>query len=253
MRAARGAVPAKATSKSDNQCRVQPGPTRGGFDRRDNSRRMGVEAIIWDFGGVFTTSPFEAFNRYEAQRGLPRDFIRMVNSTNHESNAWAQFECSAIDASEFDRRFLAESTTLGHSVRGADILPLLSGDFRPRMLAALKLCKEHFKVGCITNNVVHGQGPGMSVTAAGASRAAEIMLLFDAIVESSKTGIRKPNPKIYLMMCELLGVEPNACIYLDDLGINCKPAAQLGMRAIKVVSEEQTLNDLASATGLTFA
>ena len=93
----------------------------------------------------------------------------------------------------------------------------------------------------------------MSVTAAGASRAAEIMLLFDAIVESSKTGIRKPNPKIYLMMCELLGVEPNACIYLDDLGINCKPAAQLGMRAIKVVSEEQTLNDLASATGLTFA
>jgi len=253
MRAARGAVPAKATSKSDNRCRVQPGSTRGGFDRRDNSRRMGVEAIIWDFGGVFTTSPFEAFNRYEAQRGLPRDFIRMVNSTNHESNAWAQFECSAIDASEFDRRFLAESTTLGHSVRGADILPLLSGDFRPRMLAALKLCKEHFKVGCITNNVVHGQGPGMSVTAAGASRAAEIMLLFDAIVESSKTGIRKPNPKIYLMMCELLGVEPNACIYLDDLGINCKPAAQLGMRAIKVVSEEQTLNDLASATGLTFA
>ena len=214
---------------------------------------MSVEAIIWDFGGVFTTSPFEAFNRYEAQRGLPRDFIRKVNSTNHESNAWAQLECSAIDASEFDRRFLAESTALGHSVRGAEILPLLSGDFRPRMLAALKLCKERFKVGCITNNVVHGQGPGMSATTAGASRAAEIMMLFDAIVESSKTGIRKPNPKIYTMMCELLGVEPSACIYLDDLGVNCKPAAQLGMRAIKVVSEDQTLSDLASATGLTFA
>lgn len=213
---------------------------------------MSVEAIIWDFGGVFTTSPFEAFSRYEAQRGLPRDFIRKVNSTNHESNAWAQFECSAIDAGEFDRRFLEESTALGHPVRGADILPLLSGDFRPRMLAALKQCKQHFKIGCITNNVVHGQGPGMSATAAGASRAWEIMQLFDAVVESSKAGIRKPNPKIYLMMCELLGVAPSTCVYLDDLGINCKPAAQLGMTAIKVVSEDQTLRDLASATGLAF-
>jgi putative hydrolase of the HAD superfamily len=214
---------------------------------------MSIEAIIWDFGGVFTTSPFEAFNRYEAQRGLPRDFIRKVNSTNHESNAWAQFECSAIDAREFDRRFLEESTALGHAVRGADILPLLSGDFRPRMFAALRLCKQHFKTGCITNNAVHGQGPGMSANAEGASRAWEIMQLFDAIVESSKTGIRKPNPRIYQMMCELLGVKPDACVYLDDLGINCKPAAQLGMTAIKVVSEDQTLSDLSSATGLTFA
>lgn len=214
---------------------------------------MSVKAIIWDIGGVLTTSPFEAFNRYEAQRGLPLDFIRKVNSTNHESNAWAQFECSAIDAREFDRRFLEESTALGHAVRGADILPLLSGDFRPRMFAALRLCKQHFKIGCITNNVIHGQGPGMSADAEGASRAWEIIQLFDAIVESSKAGIRKPNPKIYQMMCELLGVKPDVCVYLDDLGINCKPAAQLGMTAIKVVSEDQTLSDLASATGLSFA
>jgi putative hydrolase of the HAD superfamily len=211
-----------------------------------------IEAVIWDFGGVFTTSPFEAFNRYEAQRGLPKDLIRTVNATNPHENAWALFERAEIDRQGFDLKFLEESTALGHPVRGADVLPLLSGDVRPRMVAALKLCKQHYKVGCITNNMAQGHGPGMSATAEGASKAGDIMLLFDSIIESSKAGVRKPDPRIYEMMCELLAVPAKACIYLDDLGVNCKPAAQLGMAAIKVVTEEQALADLGLATGLTF-
>ncbi len=211
-----------------------------------------IEAIIWDFGGVFTTSPFEAFNRFEAERGLPRDFIRKVNATNPQSNAWALFECSRIDADEFDRKFLEESTAMGHPVRGAEILPLLSGELRPRMVEALKLCKRHYKVGCITNNVNHGMGAAMASRADRAARADEVMRHFDAIIESSKTGIRKPDPRIYVMMCDRLGVRAPACVYLDDLGINCKPAAQLGMTAIKVVSESQTLAELEAATGLRF-
>ena len=213
---------------------------------------MSIEAVLWDFGGVFTTSPFEAFNRYEARRGLPRDFIRTVNSTNPDSNAWALFERGKIDSRAFDRKFLEESTALGHPVRGAEVLPLLSGEVRPRMVEALLICKSRFKVGCITNNVIHDNGPGIPAGPAGASHASEIMQHFDAIVESSKTGVRKPDPRIYLMMCELLGVKAGACVYLDDLGINCKPAAQLGMTAIKVVSESQTLADLARITGLSF-
>jgi putative hydrolase of the HAD superfamily len=216
-------------------------------------RRVAIEAVIWDFGGVFTTSPFEAFNRFERSRGLPADFIRKVNSTNPDSNAWALFERSEIDARGFDRKFLEESTALGHPVRGADILPLLAGEVRPRMVEALMLCKERFKVGCITNNVIHGQGPSMATTAEKASRSGAIMEHFHAIIESSRVGIRKPDPRIYLMMCEQLRVEPGACIYLDDLGINCKTAAQLTMVAIKVVSEEQTLADLGRATGLSFS
>jgi putative hydrolase of the HAD superfamily len=210
---------------------------------------MAIEAILWDFGGVFTSSPFAAFNRYEARRGLPKDFIRKVNSTNHQCNAWALLECSRIDAQEFDLKFLEESTALGYPVRGADILPLLSGELRPRMVAALRACKQRFKIGCITNNVVHPNGPAMAATL-GAARVAEVMQLFDAIIESSKTGIRKPNPEVYLMMCDRLGVQPQACVYLDDLGINCKPAAQLGMIAIKVVTEDQTLSELGRVTGL---
>jgi putative hydrolase of the HAD superfamily len=206
---------------------------------------VAVEAVIWDFGGVFTTSPFEAFNRYEAAHGIPKDLIRTVNATNPLENAWALFERAQIDRSGFDMKFLEESTALGHPVRGADVLPLLAGDVRPRMVEALKLCKRHFKVACITNNMAQGHGPGMAASPEGASRSAGIMALFDVIVESSKAGIRKPDPRIYQIACNQLGVAPSVCVYLDDLGVNCKPAAELGMKA-------QALDDLAAATGLDF-
>lgn len=211
---------------------------------------MTVQAVIFDFGGVITSSPFEAFNRYEAEKGLPHNLFRTVNATNPDSNAWALFERNEIDAPGFDAMFLKESTALGHPVRGAEVLTLLSGDVRPRMVAALKACKASFKVGCITNNVQTGHGAGMSGTSEKAAQVAGIMELFDAVIESSKVGLRKPDPRIYQMMCELLEVEPAACVYLDDLGINCKPAAQLGMTAIKVTGEAQALADLARATGL---
>jgi putative hydrolase of the HAD superfamily len=215
---------------------------------------MAVEAVIWDFGGVFTTSPFEAFNRYEAETGLPKDLIRRVNATNPDHNAWALFERNEIDAARFDALFLEESTALGHPVRGADVLPLLSGQLRPRMVAALKACKAAgYKVGCITNNVVSEHSPGQDAGQRMAGAMAQVMPLFDAIIESSKAGVRKPDPRIYLMMCDLLAVQPEQCVYLDDLGINCKPAAGLGMKAIKVVDVDQTLAELSAATGLDFA
>jgi len=220
--------------------------------RAGDGANVTIEAVIWDFGGVFTTSPFEAFNRFEAANGLPRDHIRRVNATRPDANAWALFERAEIDAAGFDAKFHEESTALGHPVRGAQVLPLLSGEVRPRMVGALKVCKQRFKVGCITNNMAQGHGPGMAAEPVSASRAAEIMALFDVVIESSKAGVRKPDPKIYLAMCEALAVAPDACVYLDDLGVNCKPAAQLGMKAIKVTSEDQALADLAAATGLTF-
>ncbi|MES2033812.1 MAG: HAD-IA family hydrolase [Pseudomonadota bacterium] len=213
---------------------------------------MTVSAVIFDFGGVITSSPFEAFNTYEAEFGLPKDFVRGVNATNPDHNAWALFERNEIDAAGFDVKFLEEATALGHAVRGGDILPRLSGDVRPRMVAALKQCKANFKVGCITNNVQTGHGAGMSGTSDKAAQVAGVMELFDAVIESSKAGVRKPDPRIYQMMCELLGVEAAECVYLDDLGINCKPAAMLGMRAIKVVGVDQALAELSAATGLTF-
>jgi putative hydrolase of the HAD superfamily len=211
-----------------------------------------IQAVIWDFGGVFTSSPFEAFNRLEAELGAPKDHIRRVNATNHHENAWALFERNEVDAARFDQLFLEESTALGFAIRGADVLPKLSGELRPRMVAALRACKQHFKVGCITNNVVSMHSPGENEVQRAAGAMGQVLPYFDAIIESSKAGVRKPDPKIYQMMCELLAVEPAACIYLDDLGINCKPAALLGMKAIKVVDVDQTLDELSALTGLSF-
>lgn len=205
-------------------------------------------AVVWDFGGVFTTSPFEAFNRFEAERGLPKDFIRTVNATRPDHNAWALFERAEITGEDFDRLFREEAIALGHDVRGADVLPLLSGDVRPRVVEALQDCKARgLKVGCITNNVRTGHGAGMSGDPDKAATVAGIMDAFDVVIESSKAGVRKPDPRIYRMMIEALGVEASACIYLDDLGVNCKPAAELGMHAIKVTGEAQLLADLRRA------
>ncbi len=213
---------------------------------------MAIEAVVWDFGGVFTTSPFDAFNRYERERGLPADIIRRINSVNPDTNAWARLERSELAPAEFDAEFLAEAREFGLSIPGRDVLALLSGDLRPRVVAAFKACKARFKVGCITNNAPTGKGAGMSSSADKAQAISEVFSLFDHVIESSKAGVRKPDPRIYRMMCEALGVEPEACIYLDDLGINCKPAREMGMTTIKVASEDQLLADLSKAVGIAF-
>jgi putative hydrolase of the HAD superfamily len=207
--------------------------------------------VIFDFGGVITSSPFEAFNRLEAERGLPRDFVRTVNSTNPDDNAWAKFERAEIDVDGFDTLFAAEAEALGHALEGAAVISCLAGDVRPYMVNALdRLKAEGFGIGCITNNVKAGRGAAMARSEDKALQVEAIMARFDHVIESSKAGVRKPDPRIYQMMCEALSVSPETCIYLDDLGINCKPASQLGMHAIKVTSGEQALADLESAVGL---
>ncbi|MGZ3323090.1 MAG: HAD-IA family hydrolase [Xanthobacteraceae bacterium] len=206
-----------------------------------------IEAVIWDFGGVLTTSPFEAFARFERERGLPADIIRRTNALNHHENAWAQFERAELDIEAFDQLFAAESLALGAEVRGKDVLPLLSGDLRPEMVEALRRVKERFKTGCITNNLpanAIGSRSGRSLY------VAEVMALFDHIIESAKIGLRKPDPRIYLIMIEALGVDPKNCVYLDDLGVNLKPAREMGMTIIKVASAPQAIAELEAATGL---
>lgn len=214
---------------------------------------MTIKAVIFDFGGVITASPFEAFNRLEADRGLPHDFIRRVNAANPHGNAWARFERAEIDAEGFDTAFAAEARALGHELAGSAVIAVLAGAVRPAMVAALDTLKaNHFALGCITNNVPTGRGAGMARSDSAAAQIAAIMARFDHVIESSKVGIRKPDPAIYRMMCDALGVAPEQCIYLDDLGINCKPAAMLGMRAIKVTSGQQALMDLGAIMNLEF-
>jgi putative hydrolase of the HAD superfamily len=210
-----------------------------------------IKAVIWDFGGVFTTSPFEAFSRYERDKGIPVDFIRSVNAANPDSNAWAQFESSQLSLAEFDALFAEETEAAGHRIPGMAVIELLSGDIRPQMVDALALIKQQYRVACITNNVKGaGEGPGMASGAGKAQAVRSIMEQFDFVIESSVVGFRKPDPRIYQMACEQLDIDPCEAVFIDDLGINLKPARAMGMTTIKVLSLEQALADLSSVLAM---
>jgi putative hydrolase of the HAD superfamily len=207
-------------------------------------------AVLWDFGGVILSSPFEAFRRYEKEAGLPEDFIRGVNARNPDTNAWARMERSEVSLDEFVALFEAEALSQGHKLDGWRVLQALSGDIRPQMVEALRRCREAFRIACITNNMKSGEGPGMARSPEKAVAVAEIMTLFEHVVESSKLGWRKPDPRIYRHTCDLLGVAPERCIYLDDLGVNLKPARAMGMRTIKVGDPDVAIAELESMVGI---
>ncbi len=205
-----------------------------------------IEAVLWDFGGVILTSPFEAFNRYEEARGLPIDLIRTVNTNNPDDNALAKLERNDVGPAEFDELFATESEALGHRVPGADVLALLSGAVRPEMETALDMVIDAgYKTACLTNNVV-------SDDTATQRRAdvAQVMGKFGHVVESSKVGVRKPEPRFYEIACDLVGAAPTSCVFLDDLGINLKPAKAMGMATIKVVGADQAITDLEAVLGI---
>jgi putative hydrolase of the HAD superfamily len=210
-----------------------------------------LRAVLFDFGGVVLSSPFEAFNHYEDRSGLPRDFIRRVNSENPDSNAWARLERSELSPTEFDEVFARESEALGHRVPGADILSLLHGDIRPEMVRAIDVVKDNgYLTACLTNNVLSTPDDRSAPDAAKRKEIAAILERFDALIESSKVGVRKPEPRFYEIACATLAVEPTECVFLDDLGINLKPAAAMGMKTIKVTSAAQALGELSQILSL---
>ena len=199
---------------------------------------MKYKAIIWDFGGVITSSPFDAFNEFEEVNGLPKDIIRIINSENPDMNAWAQFESNSITIDQFDDLFLKEAKAKGFDIKGRDIIKLLKGSIRENMVSFLRELKADFKLGCITNNVKPSSEENTDI------ETKEAMSIFDHVIESSIVGIRKPNPEIYMMSCDALNVSPDQCIYLDDLGINLKPARELGMTTIKVIQPEDAIQEV---------
>ena len=182
-----------------------------------------IDVVLFDFGGVITASPFEAFAAYEQELGIPTGSIRKINSTNPDGNAWAKMERNEISLEDFCSLFEEEAAALGLVLSGNRVLGCLSGAIRPQMVRALEVLKERVSIGCITNNMKSGHGSGMSRTPEQAEKIAEIMTMFEVVIESAKVGLRKPDPRIYQMACDELQVAAERCVYLDDLGINCKP------------------------------
>jgi putative hydrolase of the HAD superfamily len=200
---------------------------------------------MFDFGGVLTSSPFEAFDRFERDEGLPAGFIRTVNATDPDVNAWARLERGELDVAGFGETFGSEALRLGHRVDGRAVLGLLHGQLRPAMVDAVRRCGERFATACLTNNFSVDDLPTSPEVLA-------VFDLFDLVLESRAIGIRKPEPRFYRMACEALAVEPEQVVYLDDLGVNLKPARAMGMHTIKVSDPGEALAELSAATGLVF-
>jgi putative hydrolase of the HAD superfamily len=208
-----------------------------------------IRAALFDFGGVILSSPFEAFAAYEADNGLPADFLRTVNATNPDTNAWALLERSEVSFDEFGDLFAVESKALGHEVDGRAVLGLLQGTLRPAMVEAVRRCSEKLITGLLTNNfVVAGDGDGHEHVDRENEMTA-VLSMFDAVIESSKVGVRKPDQRFYELACELLDIEPHEAVFLDDLGVNLKPAKAMGMTTIKVGDPAVALAELEAVVG----
>jgi putative hydrolase of the HAD superfamily len=199
-----------------------------------------IRAALFDLGGVIFTSPFDAFARYERERGLPVGFIRSVNAANPGDNAWARLERGGISFDEFCGLFQTEARALGGEIDAREVMELVEGDVRPEMVEAVRRCHERLKTGLLTNNWVAADGP---------RKIEPALRHFDVVIESSRVGVRKPDPRFYRMACDQLGIEPAEAVFLDDLGVNLKPARDMGMATIKVVDPARAIDELEGVVG----
>jgi putative hydrolase of the HAD superfamily len=206
-----------------------------------------VTAVVFDLGGVITESPMTAFAAYEAEAALPDGLIRRLNSADPDTNAWARYERRELDEAGFRAAFEAEAAAAGFTFDAGRVLAALHGDLRPAMVTAVqRLRNAGLPLALLSNNVAPMERTGA---------LGELLGLFDTIVESSVEGVRKPEPEIYSLalarLSEAVGrtLAAGDVAYLDDLGINLKPARALGFRTIKVVEPAEALAELAELVG----
>jgi putative hydrolase of the HAD superfamily len=209
----------------------------------------GIRAVLFDFGGVLSASPFEAFTSYERDHGLPVGFLRMLNATDHHFNAWARLERGEVSLESFAALFEDEARAAGHVVDAGEVLALLGGAPRPAMIEVVRRCRERYLVGLATNNFLAVQ-PTADDPRGRREGLASVLELFDEVIESSTLGLRKPEPAFFAACCTRLDIEPHEAVFIDDLGVNLKPARELGMTTIKFVTEDQAIADLERALAL---
>jgi epoxide hydrolase-like predicted phosphatase len=201
---------------------------------------MGYRAVIFDLGGVVLDSPLHAIARYERELGIPAGFVNRVVIEAGSGGAWPRLERGELPIEEFFGAFEAECREQGQSISAMEVM-LRIGECGPRpvMLEALgRIRRRGIAVAALTNNWAGEQ-----------DRTHELREHFDAFVESSVVGLRKPDRRIYLLACESLAIEPAEAVFLDDIGRNLKTARELGMTTLKVDHPEEALDALSDLLG----
>ncbi len=204
----------------------------------------GLTAVVFDLGGVVTGSPLQAIARYERDHGLLPNVINRVVVASGGRGAWARLERGELTVERFILPFEDDCRAHDVEVDGARLMAYIAeaGRPRPQMLEAIRrLVDRGLRVAALTNNWL---------SEAPRPEPHPLRRHFHVFVESSVVGLRKPDPRIYRLVCGDLGVEPAQAAFLDDIGTNLKPARALGMTTIKVDEPGAALRDLGERLGI---
>jgi epoxide hydrolase-like predicted phosphatase len=209
---------------------------------------MSYRAVIFDLGGVVLGSPMHAIASYERASGLPETFINRVVADTAPHGGWAQLERGELTLEGFYSAFEADCRAAGHEISARTLMAEMAEATQPRavMLTAIERIRaKGLAAAALTNNWISAEGgedeetPGLSLLGGH----------FDTFIESSRVGLRKPDPRIYELVCRELEITPAEAVFLDDIGSNLKPARAMGMRTIRVQAPEQALDELEDALG----
>jgi putative hydrolase of the HAD superfamily len=200
-------------------------------------------AVIFDLGGVVFESPLHAIAEFERELGIEPGAVNRLVVARGEDGAWARLERGELRLEEFHSRFEAECAAAGHPLCARTMMERIAAATRPRprMLAVIRALRARSLLTAALTNNWEGDG--------GAEPREELRALFDVLVESRAVGLRKPDPRIYRLVLERLGVTPAEAIFLDDIGRNLKPARALGIETIRVENPERALAELERALG----
>jgi putative hydrolase of the HAD superfamily len=208
-----------------------------------------IAAVIFDLGGVVFPSPFEAFDEYDHGNGLPKGTLRALIRRSSEEGAWAALERGELSMDEFVAALEAEADGAGFRLDARKMMALLGTHLgpRPEMATAIERIREHgLKTAALTNNWADDNRRS-------SPHPLHDALGFDVIVESAREGLRKPDPRIYALVIARLNVLASQAVFLDDLGINLKPARAMGMTTIKVVDPADALRELQAVLGFSLS
>jgi epoxide hydrolase-like predicted phosphatase len=196
-----------------------------------------VKGLLVDFGGVLTTNVFQSFKQFAEAEGLPPDTIKRAFKEDREALALLRrLEKGELEAAEFEPLFAERIGVKGDRVGG--LVERLFAGFGPedRMLGAVKRARDNgIRTGLISNS---WGGSGIHY------EGTPLQELFDAVVISGDVGMHKPEPEIFVLGAERIGVPPEECVFVDDLRENCAGAEAVGMTAILHRGPDSTLPEL---------
>jgi putative hydrolase of the HAD superfamily len=201
---------------------------------------MAYRAVIFDLGGVVFPSPFEAFDAYDHGNGLKAGTTRALIRRSSESGAWAALERGELRMEAFVAALEAEALAAGFRLDARRLMGAIGSSLgpRPEMTRAIGHIRSRgLRTAALTNNWTDDdrQPTDDGVRETG---------LFDVVIESAVEGLRKPDTRIYALALARLNVLASEAVFLDDLGMNLKPAREMGMATIKVIDPDSALAEL---------